>query len=1090
MNKRFANFKIGTFLILLTGIFGSWNHAEDIGSKVYILGNELQADYIVSSWGAGLLENDADNSPYLTGQPDPAGKMAGMALKLRDGKNGIQLGSGKWYMHYEINYDYTDSSGQVGELTVPLMANVFTVVNLSEKPLGKERKISALDKDIKSWEARTYTIEADGPFTVTSVSFQYIGPNPPEGMKVRKIFFSQQEQQSLNQNSSIKNTTNLSPVVTPAEKAGLIDLPAPEKEKWQQIFMRTDEQRAKGLRGGDVSQNGTYIAICESDPSAIALASDLGSIYISYDGAKNWNMRHKGINANGTQGVAFDPKNKHILFCLGTKSSEGARQKAGDLRNKPFLEEYYSPLVDGIYYTENDGLEWKLVFKCSAARNKAQHNYFAFDPRSFDGKRCLTIYAGTHTHGLIKSTDGGNTWKTIGLENLKIETVILHPLNNKIIFIAAYEGFYKSIDSGSSFKKCNDLPNEILWGLDLSKSKPDKIFCVFGKAGVYRSKDGGDSFEKLAGAPEQDYRRIACSPVDDKIVYLDGNYFENKPYHSWDGGETWQPFESADGAVQEPGQLAWSADGLAAHPTERLMAFANRPVHKTIDGGKTWKYCSDGISGMRLQVRTSAAFSKNPDIIALTFTDLGPFITKNNCNTFIRNNNLERFEGGLSGSAMAWEPVKGSKKIFITIGSWSKQMLRISTDEGQTWSDVQGAPKGLWYYLAFHQQNHQVLYAQVRVDGVHKGYKSSDGGKIWNELEYVVMAAASKNSDIIFGTDAGLKAIYKSPDAGKSWQKIHDIVYQAAVMDCDSKGEKLYIVTGYSVHVFNGSVWFSPGTQEGVMPDIFSETRFGCIAVDQGKPEIVYLTYLNHYKGRSSGILRSLDGGSTWKNITYELAPINAWMVSVNPHDGTAYIGTDNGVFRMARPTITKQLLNSLQSENKTQPANIVRNPGFEEYDGKNFKDWELSWSLRDGRGKVNSVFTADTSAHSGGNALKITIDPAKEGNFWYVQENIPILAQTKYDFSAWIKKESGFRAAIAINWYNAENKKLNTENLIELLPNIDAAEFSEYVKEIISPEAAVKATLMLYVDWLGTPADHNCSAFFDDIRLSQSLKK
>src|SRR5262245_46212198 len=77
------------------------------------------------------------------------------------------------------------------------------------------------------------------------------------------------------------------------------------------------------------------------------------------------------------------------------------------------------------------------------------------------------VYVGTGEHavrgvmtsygdGVYKSTDGGKTWKNIGLEKTRhISDVIVHPVNSDIVYVAAQgpvhgaspdRGVYKSID--------------------------------------------------------------------------------------------------------------------------------------------------------------------------------------------------------------------------------------------------------------------------------------------------------------------------------------------------------------------------------------------------------------------------------------------------------------------------------------------------------------------------------------------------------------------------------------------------------------------------------------------------------------------
>ena len=65
--------------------------------------------------------------------------------------------------------------------------------------------------------------------------------------------------------------------------------------------------------------------------------------------------------------------------------------------------------------------------------------------------------------GILKTEDGGKTWKNMGLKQTKtIHRIIIDPSNEKIIYVGAmgdpftkntHRGLYKTVDGGKTWKK-------------------------------------------------------------------------------------------------------------------------------------------------------------------------------------------------------------------------------------------------------------------------------------------------------------------------------------------------------------------------------------------------------------------------------------------------------------------------------------------------------------------------------------------------------------------------------------------------------------------------------------------------------------
>jgi photosystem II stability/assembly factor-like uncharacterized protein len=221
--------------------------------------------------------------------------------------------------------------------------------------------------------------------------------------------------------------------------------------------------------------------------------------------------------------------------------------------------------------------------------------------------------------GMYKSTDGGQTWKFIGLYNAgQIGGVRIHPTDPNIVWVSAQgdafranseRGVFKTTDGGQTWKKVLFIsdqvgamdvelqpgnPNVVYTWMSRLERKPWTIISGAREGGFYKSTDGGEHFNKITnGLPTEliGKANLAVTAAKPDRIYA---LVEAKPgsglYRSDDAGQSWtamkpQPAQIANGMVQRPFYYV----ALGADPTNADVVYTGAEgFYKSIDGGKTF----------------------------------------------------------------------------------------------------------------------------------------------------------------------------------------------------------------------------------------------------------------------------------------------------------------------------------------------------------------------------------------------------------------------------------------------------------------------------------------------------------------------
>jgi photosystem II stability/assembly factor-like uncharacterized protein len=357
-----------------------------------------------------------------------------------------------------------------------------------------------------------------------------------------------------------------------------------------------------------------------------------------------------------------------------------------------------------------------------------------------------TIYVGIASGGVWKTVNEGTTWVPVfeNAASTSIGDIAVAPSNPDVVWIGTGEAnIFRSSQAG---------------------------------VGIYKSTDAGKTWKHMGLADTNTIARIVIHPEDPDVVYVAAsghewtNNQERGVYKTTDGGNTWQKILYIDdmtGAidlVMDPSD----SNTLYAATWQRIRKKWNDPrnepnyggsgIHKTTDGGKTWKPINNGLPAAQYRGRIGIDIaSSNPNVLY----------------AFIDNYELayKAAEGELDSYGRPRENVIKGATVYR------------SEDQGETWIQVSGLEPDMKEYMERHSATYGWVFGQMRVDPNDENTiytmglslnVSNDGGKTFRRLrgmhgDHHGLWIDPDNSDYLVNVNDG--GIVISYDKGQTWKQ-------------------------------------------------------------------------------------------------------------------------------------------------------------------------------------------------------------------------------------------------------------------------------------------------------------------------------
>ena len=582
----------------------------------------------------------------------------------------------------------------------------------------------------------------------------------------------------------------------------------------------------------------------------------------------------------------------------------------------------------------------------------------------------LTFYFGGTGGGVWKTADGGSNWENVSDKDFKtgsVGAIAVSESDPNVVYVGMGEapirgnvshgdGVWKSTDGGLTWKNVGLGGTRHISRVRVNPTDPDLVYVaaqghVWGpnpERGIFRSKDGGKSWTKVLFVDEKTGASdLAMDPNNPRVLYAGFWQAVRRPwelvsggsgsalYKSADGGDTWKKLTREDNEGLP--EVVWGKVGVAASGAKsgRVFAFieaAKGGLYVSEDGGKKWKYVND-----EHKIRERAWY------YSWVYPD-----PKNADTVYLPNVEMHKSTDGGKTFAKLSVPHGDNHDLWIDPDDPRRMILgndggaTVTYNGGKTWSTQNNQPTAQFYRVATDSRFPYWVYGSQQ-DNSSVGIPSGVSGAVinfsdWHSVgggESGWIAPSPRDPEVIFGGEYGGQITRydnrtKETREIMAWPQLADghatkdlkyrFQWNAPIAVSPHDPSVLYHASQILLRTKDdGETWeeMSPDltrndkTKQGksggpITTDITGVEVYGTIFALAPSPHEKGVIWA----GSDDGLVHvTRDDGKTWQNVTPKGIPewiqINA--IDVSPHEkGGAWIAATMYKFDDFRPYLYK----------------------------------------------------------------------------------------------------------------------------------------------------------------------------------------
>ncbi|HJS75742.1 MAG TPA: hypothetical protein VJ921_15725 [Vicinamibacteria bacterium] len=303
---------------------------------------------------------------------------------------------------------------------------------------------------------------------------------------------------------------------------------------------------------------------------------------------------------------------------IGPASAGGRIDDFAVLESNPDVF-YVATATGGLWKTENNGTTFEIQFDDQPTSSIGDVAIAPLDPN--------LVWVGTGENnnrqssswgdGVYKSTDGGKTWRNMGLATSRhIARILLDPTDLDVVYVAALgslwgaggeRGVYKTTDGGETWTRILHVDDDtgatellmdprnpkVLYAATYQRRRATWGFNGGGEgSAIHKTTDGGKNWSRLTeGVPAGPKGRIGLDLYrkNPDVLYARIEHpDEGGVYRSDDAGASWSKRSSVN-----PRPMYFSQIRVDPNDDQRIYVLGVQ-LHVSDDGGKTFR--DDGAS--------------------------------------------------------------------------------------------------------------------------------------------------------------------------------------------------------------------------------------------------------------------------------------------------------------------------------------------------------------------------------------------------------------------------------------------------------------------------------------------------------------
>ena len=664
------------------------------------------------------------------------------------------------------------------------------------------------------------------------------------------------------------------------------------------------------------------LKVSPTNPDKWYVGTAGGGVWITEDAGVNWrNTTDYTVPSLATSTIGISQSNANVIYAgtgepfgnldalsgMGIVKSTDAGETWVHLTNTTSLGSVGRIIVNptdanhlvvgtskGIYVSTDGGVSWNRTFTQGIVATVNAQGVTVNTPYSNAQDVVSTsdfsaLYASIGTYGVLKSTDGGNTWTRVfdapsKGNNIKRIELSVAPTDNNRIFLSAEAGstvaFYISDDAGVTFTEL-----------------------------TYAS---GDSKEILGDQGWYD-NMVTTNPFDKNIVYVGGIYLAKLNINTTNN--TYSVLQIASGYDTtklndhvHPDQHGLVCQVNPNNPAQFRMILTNDggiyyTAYKT-NPGETEGDWVGPVKGLNTTQFYGADKKKGEDSYIAGAQDNGSSVTISSPSS--ANSSYKTLYGG-DGFEVLWNYNDPNKLLF---GSQYNNFITSRTGINGTLyyarnADYGSAKSPFYSKLANANNNPDVVFT-VSSSGVWRSpnfgsswslstFNTTNNGTWLGNASYATVKVSVANPNVVWAASAvsgGAGTTYKvnlSKDNGLTFAKTTNTSFPTT-------GN--YYISGLATSNINEAtayVLFSATNQ----PKVVKTTDFGSTWVDisgfdgtnttslRGFPNVSVHSLLEMpfdtnvlWAGTDIGIFETIDGGNNWYLVT-AFPPVSVWNMKI-----------------------------------------------------------------------------------------------------------------------------------------------------------------------------------------------------------------